>query len=154
MNTTSPYGHLVQALKAGSLDMSILAELAAGSVVDLPFAVGFATADAAVLGTMPAGAKLLLVRGYWEVTADWTGGASSAIGLSSSQVGNTTKGDLLGGAAGDLAAGLTIGVRAGTIGADIAGGVILLAGATVRFDRIVSNFATGAGYAHLVGIVL
>ncbi|WP_196302696.1 hypothetical protein, partial [Streptococcus pneumoniae] len=76
-------------------------------LVDLPFPIGFATADAAVLGTMPAASSLLVIRGYWEISADWTGGTASAIGLSSSQTAHSTKGDLLGGAAGDVAAALT-----------------------------------------------
>lgn len=156
MHSVSPYGHLTQALKAGSLDMEILAQLAPGTTVDLPFAIGFGTADAAVLGTMPTGSALLVIRGYWEISADWTGGSSSAIGLSSSQTGLTTKGDLLGGASGDVAAALTAALSKtpGTIGADVAAGIILKAGSTVRFDRITSAFTAGAGYAHLVGIVL
>ena len=119
--------------------------------VDLKMAIAFGTADAAVLATLPAGARFLLRRGYWEITADFTGGSSSAIGASSSGTGYTTKGDLHGGSGGDVAASLTAGVRAGTIGADVAAGVLLVAGDTVRFDRITSAFAAGSGFLHLVG---
>jgi len=119
--------------------------------VDLKMAIAFGTADAAVLATLPAGASFLLRRGYWEVSADFTGGSSSAIGASSSGTGYTTKGDLHGGSGGDVAASLTAGVRAGTIGADVAAGVLLVAGDTVRFDRITSAFTAGSGFLHLVG---
>lgn len=119
--------------------------------VDLAAAIAYTTADAAVLMTIPTGARLLLHRAYWEVTTGFTGGSSSAIGLSSSQTGLTTKGDLLGGTGGDVAATLVAGSTAGTIGADVAAGIVLVAASTVRFDRITSIFAAGAGYAHLVG---
>jgi hypothetical protein len=127
-----------------------------GQMVDLALACTYATADAATLYTMPVGANMRLVPGYWEVTTGFTGGSSSAIGLSSDQTGHTTKGDLLGGSGGDVTA--TLGSAAdyieGTIGADIAAGVILKAGKLVRFDRITSTFTTGAGYAHVVGQLL
>lgn len=122
--------------------------------VDLKLPIGHATADAAVLATLPTGARFLLRRGYWEITADFTGGSSSAIGASSSGTGYATKGDLHGGSSGDVAASLTAGVRAGTIGADVAAGVLLVAGDTVRFDRITSAFAAGSGFLHLVGELL
>jgi hypothetical protein len=118
---------------------------------DLKKPIAFGTADAAVLATIPTGARFLLRRAYWEVSADFTGGSSSAIGASSSGTGYTTKGDLHGGSGGDVAASLTAGVRAGTIGADVAAGVLLVAGDTVRFDRITSAFAAGSGFLHLVG---
>ncbi len=118
-------------------------------------------ADAAVLLTVPTGCLLYVARGYWEITADWTGGSSSAIGLSSSQtvgIDHSTKGDLLGGSAGNVAAALTatIGTSEGTIGTDMAAGpgVILRAASTVRFDRITSAFTAGTGNAHLVCTVL
>ena len=53
--------------------------LAQGFMFDLAIAIAFGTADAAVLATLPAGCYILGGRSYWEVTADWTGGASSAI---------------------------------------------------------------------------
>ena len=42
--------------------------------VDLKLPIAFGTSDAAVLATLPAGARFLLRRGYWEITADFTGG--------------------------------------------------------------------------------
>lgn len=124
--------------------------LRAPGVVDLKMPIAFGTADAAVLATLPAGSRLLVRRGYWEVTADFTGGSSSAIGLSASTTGATTKGDLHGGASGNVAAGLTAGTRAGTIGAQVAAGVLMSAGETIKFDRITSAFTAGSGFAHLV----
>lgn len=126
----------------------------AEGAVDLSLPIGFGTADAAILATLPTGFSLLVQRGYWEVTTAFTGGTSSAIGLSSSGTGYTTKGDLLGGASGDVLASLTVGTRPGTVGADIAAGVILNAGDTIRFDRVTSAFTAGAGFAHLVGVLL
>lgn len=120
--------------------------------VDLSMAVAYTTADAAVLATLPTGARLFVQGGYWEVTTGFTGGSSSAIGLSSSQTGHTTNGDLLGGSGGDVTALLgTAGIKEGTIGADVAAGVVLVAASTIKFNRITSIFTAGAGYAHLVG---
>jgi hypothetical protein len=94
-------------------------------------------------------------HGYWEVTTGFTGGSSSAIGISSSNsTGHTTKGDLLGGSGGDVAATLVAGYPSGTIGADIAAGLMMVAADTVRFDRITSAFTAGAGAAHLVGFLV
>jgi hypothetical protein len=118
--------------------------------VDLKLAIGYGTADAAVLLTMPTGARMIVRRCYWEVTTDFTGGSSSAIGLSGPSPHNT-KGDLLGGSGGDVAATLVAGVALGTIGADTAAGVLLKAADTVKFDRVTSAFTAGAGYAHVVG---
>ncbi len=124
-------------------------------IVDLALAITFATADAAALFTMPTGARMLVRRGYWgEITTPFSGGSSSAIGLSSSATGHTTKGDVHGGAAGDVEATLVAGTRLGTIGADVAAGILLVAGDTIRFDRITSVFTAGAGNAHVVGELL
>ncbi len=117
--------------------------------VDLSLAFTYATADAAVLFTVPVGARLIVVRGYWEITTACAGGSSSAIGLSGPSPHNT-KGDLLGGASGDVEATLTAGVKLGTIGADQAVGILLKAADTVKFDRVTSVFTSGAGNAHLV----
>lgn len=118
--------------------------------VDLKLAIGHATADGATLLTMPAGSRMIVRRCYWEVTTDFTGGSSSAIGLAGPSPHNTA-GDLLGGASGDVAATLVAGVALGTIGADTAAGVLLKAADTVTFERITSAFTAGAGYAHVVG---
>lgn len=110
----------------------------------------FATADAAVLYTVPTGMRMRIARVFIEVTTAWTGGSSSAIGVSSSKTAHSTKGDLMGGASGDVLAGLTAGFR-GTIGADLAtdGLVVLEAADTIRFDRITSVFTAGAGIIHV-----
>ena len=128
--------------------------LRADGTADLALALSAATADAATVYTVPAGARVLVRRGYWEVTQAFTGGTSSAIGLSSSNAAYNTKGDLLGGAAGDLAATLTTGFKPGTIGAKTQGGVLLVAGDTIRFDRIASAFTVGAGFAHFAVDIL
>jgi hypothetical protein len=121
---------------------------------DLSMPIAFGTADATALFTVPTNARLLVRRGYWEVATGFTGGSSSAIGLSSSNASFNTKGDLLGGASGDVAATLVAGVKLGTIGAKTAAGVLLVGGDTVRFDRVTSAFTAGAGNAHLVCDVL
>ena len=124
------------------------------SAVALKLAIGFATADAAPLWTVPDGVKLAIERLWWEVTADFTGGTSSAIGVSASVAPHTTKGDLLGGAAGDVAATLvaSAGQIGGTIGVSYGtnGVVVLGAGAVIRFDRITSAFTAGSGFVHVL----
>lgn len=122
----------------------------ADNFVDIKLAVGFATADAAVLFTVPVGFRLRPTHPFWEVTTAFTGGSSSAIGLSSSHAAASTKGDLLGGASGDVLAGLTAGLK-GTVGTSIADGstIALVAADTILFDRITSVFTAGAGFAHV-----
>ena len=75
--------------------------LRAQGAVRLVLPITYATADAAVLATLPTGAQMKIENLYWEITADFTGGSSSAIGVSSAKTGFSTKGDLLGGASGD-----------------------------------------------------
>lgn len=121
---------------------------------DLKVAVTFATADAAVLFTVPVGFKMRVTRAFWEVTVGWTGGASSAIGMSSSNAAYNTRGDIEGGAGGDLAALLITaspGPYVGAAGTKVGGTVpvILVAGDVLRFDRIVSAFTAGAAAAHV-----
>lgn len=128
-----------------------------GANLVLPFT--FATADAAVLLTMPTGAIFQPIEFAWRVTSGFTGGSSSAIGVSSAKTGFTTKGDLLGGAGGDVAATLVAGnTILGTIGgkwATIANRRGLwVAGDTFRFDRITSAFTAGVGAAVVAGILL
>ena len=121
----------------------------------IPLPIAFGTADAAVLGTLPTGCNIRVQRCYWEVTTGFTGGSASAIGLSSNNTAHNTKGDLHGGAAGDVAATLVPGTAiAGTIGANIAAGVILVPTNTLRFDRITSAFTAGAGTLHVLADVL
>lgn len=130
----------------------------ADKVFDVKLAIDFNKTDAAVLFTVPTGFKLKLGRIYWEVTTSWSGGSSSAIGLSSSNAAFSTKGDLLGGASGDVAATLVSTgspYKGGTLGTKLgSNGVIVLVGAdTIRFDRITSAFTAGAGFVH-VDVVL
>lgn len=129
--------------------------LSPGSSFDLPVAIDFNKADAAVLYTLPTGSQVVFGGSYWEIATDWTGGSSSAIGLSSSSGTASTKGDLLGGASGDVAAALTaaLGITGGTPGAK-AGRAFAKATHTVRFDRVTSAFTAGTGFAHIVGTVL
>lgn len=120
----------------------------------LALPIAFGTADAAVLLTVPTGCVLRTSEFAWKVTADFTGGASSAIGVSSSNhIGHTAKGDLLGGATGDVLATLVASsgeLAMGTIGAaftTIANRRPLWKPAdTIRFDRITSAFTAGAGF--------
>lgn len=129
-------------------------------VIDISMPITFNTADLATLYTLPAGSALIPVRGYWEVATGFTGGASSAIGLASSKAPFTTAGDLLGGATGDVAATLVTGAFIpGTIGTDLVGategiGNILVAADIIRFNRITSAFAAGAGNAHLLALLV
>lgn len=138
--------------------------LEVGSNVDLALAIAFGTADAAVLYTMPTGAILKVDQLHWEVTADFTGGTASAIGVSTTKTTPTnwsTKGDLLGGAGGDVLATLVAsgGIIAGTNGADMdtlakTRGAIWKAADIFRFDRITDAFTAGAGFVHVLGRLL
>lgn len=124
----------------------------------LKLAIGFGTADAAALFTVPVGFCLRLTgMPFWDIVTGFTGGASSAIGISASAIA-TTKGDLLGGAAGDVAATLVAGSIPGTIGPKIdtlaeIQAFLLKAGDAVRFDRITSVFTAGAGFAVLPVVI-
>lgn len=125
--------------------------------VQLKIAIGFAHADAATLFTTPVGFRLALRRLTWEITTGFSGGSSSAIGVSSGTAPHSTKGDLLGGAAGDVAATLVAGAFIpGTVGADFAsnGAPFLAASTTLRFDRITSAFTAGAGFVHVLADVI
>ena len=121
---------------------------------DVKAAIGFATANAAVLYTVPAlaaGQRLRVNRVWWEITTPFTGGAASAIGVSTTDALYNTKGDLLGGATGDVAATLVTGFQGGTLGAKFGanGIVVLVPGDVVRFDQITSAFTAGAGFVHI-----
>ncbi len=134
--------------------------------VDLAFPIAFGTADAAVLYAMPVGARLLVQEFWWEVTTSFAGGSSSAIGVSSNKTVPTSwvgKGDLLGGATGDVAATLVAtapdDIVAGTVGTDFdtiakRRGAIWVATDNFIFDRITSAFTSGAGFVHVSGILL
>lgn len=122
-----------------------------GSGIFLRLAVAYATADAAVLFTVPTGFELTLRSLWWEITTGFTGGTSSAIGISSSNAAYNTAGDLLGGAAGALTASIGSASKAvgGTIGTKFGsnGRVTLVAGNTIIFNRIASVYTAGAGFA-------
>lgn len=125
--------------------------------VDIAMPVGAATLDAAVLSMLPVNSLFMPFEFFYEIpTTGFTGGASSAIGLSSNKANYNTKGDLLGGATGDVAATLVAGTpNLGTIGtkwATLANKrMIMKAGDTFRYDRITSAFTAGAGRIHAVG---
>lgn len=125
-----------------------------GQFVDIPLAFTFSTADAAVLYTTPAHSKILIAQAYWEIAVSLTGGSSSAIGLSSGATGYTTKGDVHGGASGDVAASLTAGTRPGTAGAKKAAGILLPGGSTILYDKVTSAFTAGSGNVHVCALVL
>lgn len=121
--------------------------LRADATVNLSIPITFATADAAVIFTVPTGYTLKpLAQPYWEVSTAFTGGTSASIGLSSSnRTGNTTKGDFI---SATLLAALTAGVRPGTIGATVdtvaeMAALFLEAANTIRHDRIVDAFTAG-----------
>jgi hypothetical protein len=129
----------------------------------LSLAFTSATADAAVLATLPTGCELALMSFVWNIGVSLTGGSSSAIGVSSgTKTGYTTKGDLLGGASGDVAATLVATgakYKAGTVGAQfgtntLRDGAVLVATDTLRFDRITSAFTAGSGNVIVRGVVL
>lgn len=123
------------------------------AILKLP--IGFGTADGEAILTVPAGFALRYAGlPFWEVTTAWTGGSSSAIGVSTNVSGYDTAGDVLGGAAGNVLADLTAGVQPGTIGAEMDNLTDLQAQVFVeddefQFDRITSAFTAGAGFVCL-----
>lgn len=119
-------------------------------ILKLP--VDYTMADGDAILTVPADMVLRLAAfPFWEVTTGFTGGSSSAIGISTSISGYDTKGDILGGASGDVAATLVAGIAAGTLGGELDDNVGFQALAfeaadELQFDRITSVFTAGAGY--------
>lgn len=122
----------------------------------------FATADAAVLLAVPTGGLLAIRRFYWTITVNWTGGASSAIGASSAKTGFTSKGDLHGGATGNVLADLTtalspqpltMGTKVDTF-AEVQPLALWKAADNIIFDRITSIFTAGAGALNVICDVL
>lgn len=114
-------------------------------------AVDHSTADAAHLLTVPTGFRVKIADDphYFNSVA-FSGGTASAIGASLSIAAASTKGDLIGGAGGDVAAGLGTGLKLGTGGAKMdtiahRRALVLVAADYIRFDRIVDNFTAGAG---------
>lgn len=124
--------------------------LRADKFVNLCLAADYTKADNATLFTVPVGARLRPLDAYWDITTTFAGGSSSAIGVHASPTGWATKGDILGGASGDLTATLvsTNTRKVGTKGAKQADGdfgLILVAADTLKFDRITSVYTSGAG---------
>lgn len=125
--------------------------------VDLAVPFSAALADGATILTIQAGCRFKLESAHYEITTAFTGGSSSAIGFAAT--GFATAGDILGGASGDVEAGLTAGVRAGTIGAKMDTDaelhtMLFVATDTFTYEEITSAFTAGAGYIHLVGTLL
>ncbi len=115
------------------------------------------TADAAVLYKTPSGQRMLIEQVLWEVTTPFTGGTSSAIGLSANVAPYTAAGSIHGGASGELAAGLTAGIRRGTLGTGLSAApnaLVLEPETELRFNRIASQFAAGAGFVHVIGRII
>lgn len=152
----SPYGHPKGHMDAnGNWVRNADSPADEGDVeaTNLKLAVSFATADGAVLYTVPAGQSLYVEEIYWEITESFTGGTSSAIGASTVEAPHNAKGALIGGAAGDVAAALTAGNQRGTAGTAFAKPVTLQPGMHIRFDRIASAFTAGAGFLRVIGRV-
>lgn len=132
--------------------------LRAPGLVDLACPFTYATADGTAILTLPTGARLSLMRAYWEVTTGFTGGSSSAIGVASTSM--ATAGDILGGSGGDVAATLVPGAAIpGTIGAKMDAlselhANLFAAGEAFTLERITSAFTAGVGKVHLVGLLL
>lgn len=128
----------------------------------LSVAIAFGTADAAVLWTLPTGLVCRFRGFYWTITTNFSGGTASAIGVSSTRTGFDTKGDLLGGAAGNVEAELTttLSPTPGTIGAkhdaltNAEFNAIWKATHVIRFDRITSAFTAGVGAVNMITEVL
>lgn len=123
-------------------------------VMDLP--ITYATADAAVLHTVPAGFVLRLVSApYYDITTQFAGGSSSSIGASSSKSGYSTKGDLI---SATLTAALTTGNGKGALGDKVDSAaelhaLTLVAADTILHDRIVSAYTSGVGSVRVPVIV-
>lgn len=132
--------------------------------VDRAFNLSFAnitsaTADATVLFTVPAGFRLAPWRFLFETGTAWSGGAG-AVGVSSSNAAFSTKGDLMGGAAGDVAANMGAAGFHGTIGTKMAASyvtrppIVLLAGDTIRWDVVVAGYTAGNGILNVPCFVI
>lgn len=154
----SPFGHPKGHMKADGTwvrnsDEPVGDDTGEGAEpVDLRLAISSATPDDAVLYTVPPSRTLLIEDTYWEITTSFTGGTSSTIGASASAAPATADGALLGGASGELAANLTVGIRPGTKGTALSGGAITLqAGTTIKFNKIASSFTAGAGFIRVSG---
>lgn len=119
-------------------------------LVNLSLAIDKTMADNATIFTVPVGARLHVLDAWFDVLVSWSGGSSSAIGVHSSVSGWSTKGDILGGTTGDVAATLvsTNTRMTGTIGTQMDtrthGRLITLAADTLNYDKITSTFTAGS----------
>jgi len=117
--------------------------------------IGFAMGDAAAIETIPEGFALRLTgHSYWEITTPFAGGTGSKIGISTDLTGYDTKGDILGGAAGDGTAVESAGIAVGTAGGELNDHVrlhdiLLEEGKKLRFDRITDAYTAGAGFVRV-----
>ncbi len=121
-------------------------------VVDIALPVSSATADAAVLYTVPAGFRLQLAVPFWSVSVTFTTATAGAAGLKSSNAGLATAGDILGGSTGDLVATLvsTGAYAKGTVGTKInTPPAVLSAADTIIYNRIAGSYTAGTGIAHV-----
>lgn len=122
-------------------------------VMKIPIAFGLA--DAAAIETIPEGFALRLTgHPYWEIVTPFAGGVASTIGISTSLTGYDTKGDLLGGAAGDSTAVESAGIAVGTLGGELNDevgfhAVLLEEGSEIRYDEITSAYTAGAGFVRI-----
>ncbi len=134
--------------------------LAPGQDAQISLTVAFGLADAAVLLTVPTGAVIMPRHFWWTISTDWTGGTSSAIGVSTDAAAHTTKGDLLGGASGDIAANLEAADSPtfGTVGAvwttPAERELMIVATEIIRYDEITSAFTAGAGTVEMIARIL
>lgn len=122
------------------------------ALIHVKLPVSFQTADAAALIKAPTGRSYELSNIFWETTQNWVdGGPPPAIGISADTAPLDTKGDLLGGMTGSRSAELTTAVKysAEPPGPGGGGVVIIEPDVTIRFDRITSVFAAGAGFIHM-----
>ena len=151
--THSPYG-FPQVARAA--DGNVIRTGGESVYLRLPFT--FATADGETLYTVPTGLTIaILPFCMWEVTAAFTGGTSSAIGISSDLAPHDAAGDIHGGASGDVLATLTAGYKRGTQGLSFTAApncVVLTGGKLIKFNRIASAFTAGSGFVHLPALVV
>jgi hypothetical protein len=123
------------------------------AILRLPIAFGDADHDAIL--TVPAGFVMRLIGlPFWEITTGFAGGSSSAIGIATDITGYDTAGDILGGAAGDVAATLVAGIIPGTIGPKLdteaeRQALVFQGGDLVTYEEITSAFTSGAGFVCL-----
>ena len=142
-------GFLILALDDRPLDLGHWVRT--DSLVHLKLPISFQTSDAAQLIKVPAGITVEIDKIFWETTQNWVdGGPPPAIGISTDTAPFDTQGDLLGGASGSKAGDLNTAVvySAEPPGPTGTGVVVLKPNVVVRFDRITSQFAAGAGFIH------